>query len=293
MRQAVILLKKKLWALTLSVLPVLALAGVAHTLSAAKDVDAVRLESVSLPVLMYHSLLKDTNHAGSYTLPPTLFETDMRYLQARGYAAVLPSELIGYTQGLCDLPKKPVMITFDDGQYNNYVYATPVLEETGMRAAVSIIGAPTEQFSELKDKSLLYAYLTWAEIREMQESGLYEIGNHSYRLHSLSRGRKGVLRCGGENINEYRDLLTADIGDLQEALYLHCGFAPVLFAYPFGFWDRESELVLKELGFLMTLTCNETINTITRDPESLYLLGRFNRPAGISTEAFMAAAGIS
>ena len=52
-------------------------------------------------------------------------------------------------------------------------------------------------------------------------------------------------------------------------------------------------MILKEMGFQCTLGCEEGVNTVTRDPDCLYQMKRFNRPAGISTGAFMKKAGIT
>ena len=38
---------------------------------------------------------------------------------------------------------------------------------------------------------------------------------------------------------------------------------------------------------VQTTGCEEKCNYITRDPECLFLLGRYNRPSGISTWEFM------
>ena len=63
--------------------------------------------------------------------------------------------------------------------------------------------------------------------------------------------------------------------------------SPVCYTYPFGACSDESESILREMGFLCTLGCEEHRNTITRDPASLYRLGRFNRAAFESTEDFL------
>ncbi|MEG1968483.1 MAG: polysaccharide deacetylase family protein, partial [Clostridia bacterium] len=55
----------------------------------------------------------------------------------------------------------------------------------------------------------------------------------------------------------------------------------------YGFVDQEGERILRELGFCATLSCFERINSITRNPDCLFSLGRYNRPAGISTQRFM------
>ena len=46
------------------------------------------------------------------------------------------------------------------------------------------------------------------------------------------------------------------------------------------------------MGFVAALTCKERVNRLTGDPEQLYDLGRFNRPSGVSTQAFMDRVGL-
>ena len=66
------------------------------------------------------------------------------------------------------------------------------------------------------------------------------------------------------------------------------GFYPVIFTYPFGSVSHESLPVIRECGFLMTLTCREQMNYITREPDCLYGIGRYNRSGLYSTEEYMA-----
>ncbi|MDL2258821.1 polysaccharide deacetylase family protein [Eubacteriales bacterium OttesenSCG-928-K08] len=254
---------------------------------ATSPVAAAAQEGIELPVLLYHSILPGTSNANKYSLTPELFESDMRYLKEHGYEAVLSSDLIAYASCQGDLPQKPVLITFDDGYYNNYLYALPILESYDMKAIISIIGAPAEQFSLVEDLTPSYSYLNWEQINELRATGIIEIGNHTYHLHTQSKGRCGVNRVSGESLGAHREALFADVGGLQAAFSTHCGFEPVAFAYPFGRRDEESHEVLKELGFLVTLTSYERLNTITRDPKCLYNLGRFNRPGGKSTAEYM------
>ena len=58
------------------------------------------------------------------------------------------------------------------------------------------------------------------------------------------------------------------------------------FVYPFGAISDASLPILKELGFQATLTCEEKINYITKDADCLYGLGRYLRPAGMSSEEY-------
>ena len=242
---------------------------------------------IPLPVIMYHSLVQDSRHAGPSAVSPAVFEQDLLYLKELGYETVLPQELIAYVEGRGELPEKPVMITFDDGFYNNLVYALPILEKLDMQAVVSILGFTADYFSENDDKSLIHAYLSWEDIIALQESGRIELGNHSNNLHLIENGRKGVMKKEDESKDTHRQLLLEDIGGLQDKFIEHCSIAPSVFAYPYGMRDGYSEAVLQELGFSVLLTSYERMNYLTRDIDALRRIGRYNRPSGISTYSFM------
>lgn len=250
-------------------------------------------EEVIVPIIMYHSLLKDPARAGDYILSPAMFEADMSYLLDHGYETVVVRDLIDYVDGVGVLPEKPVMITLDDGFYNNLAYALPILERLHMRAVISIVGAYTDRFTETPDPNPNYAYLTWEDVRQLAESGQVELQNHSYDMHGLL-DRKGSARMRGESEERYRKLFVDDTERLQSALREHTGEAPTAYTYPFGNACKEADRYLHELGFRATLTCCEQKNTVRRgDPESLFWLGRFNRASGERSAAFMRRAGIT
>ena len=86
---------------------------------------AATAQGVEVPIVMYHSVLKDESRHGQYVISPAELESDLKYLRDHGYTTILIEDLIAYTQG-GPLPEKPVLLTFDDGYYNNYLYAFPL-----------------------------------------------------------------------------------------------------------------------------------------------------------------------
>lgn len=62
-------------------------------------------DSVKLPVIMYHSLLKDEKLQNDYTVSPTLFENDLKYLAENGYTTVVVKDLTDYVYGKNHCPK--------------------------------------------------------------------------------------------------------------------------------------------------------------------------------------------
>lgn len=241
-------------------------------------------DGVRVPILMYHSVLKDPARQGKYVISPTVLAADLDGLRARGYTAITVSDLLAYVQDGAALPEKPVMITFDDGYYNNYIYAYPLLKQRGMRAVVSIIGSQTALFTDNGQENAYWSHLRLDRLREMQD--VFEVQNHSWNLHEYGE-RRGCLRRRGEDETRYEALLREDTAQTQ-ALLTEAGLpAPTCYTYPFGACSEESEKLLREMGFLCTLGCEERITTVTRDPESLYEMGRFNRAAGESTDSFL------
>lgn len=281
-------IRKALAGAMAAVMAVAASGGLALGVIAAVQADAeAKVEDrIDLPIIMYHGLLKEEKRQGQFIISPNLFEQDLRYLQENGYTTVVIADLIAYVQEGKPLPEKPVMLTFDDGYYNNYLYAFPLLKQYNCKMVLSPIGRYTDEYTQNKDTHANYAHCSWDAVREMMASGLVEFQNHSYNLHSIDSGRKGAKKKAVESLVDYRTLLVEDVMKMQTRMREETGYTPTAFVYPFGAVSSESLPILKELGFQATLICESHINAITRDPECLYGLGRYRRPAKTGSEAF-------
>ena len=241
---------------------------------------------IPVPILMYHSILRDPAKAGKYTVSPSQLESDLIYLNDHGYTTIFVQDLIDYVYQGKELPDKPVILTFDDGYLNNLTYVLPLLEQYDCRATISVVGAYCQRWTDMQDPNPNYAYLTWSDIRTLTQSGRIEIGNHTYDMHALSP-RRGCAQKKGEDDAAYQSVLREDLSHLQQDLWSQSGVTCRVFAYPFGSISKNAQPILEELGFQASLSCSETISHITRDPASLWNLGRFNRPSHVATETFM------
>ena len=242
-------------------------------------------ESATVVILMYHSLLKDPARHGKYVVSPDLFESDLKYLKEHGYSFVGIQELIDFVYSGAPLPKKSIVITFDDGYYNNYLYAYPLLEKYDAKMVISVIGKYTDLYDGEKPNAY-YSHVTWDMINEMLASGRVEIGNHTYSMHTNGE-RRGSKKIKGETDEHYSKILTEDIGKLQAEMFEHTGTYPSVYTYPFGAISNASFGIIADMGFLASLSCAEKPSTVTRgNPESLRCLGRFLRPTKISSADF-------
>ena len=244
------------------------------------------VEYIDLPIIMYHGLLKDKKRLNQYVISVDTFEKDLKYLKEKGYKTIFMKDLIDYVyEGAC-LPEKPIIITFDDGYYNNYLYAYNLEKKYEIKIVISPIGLYTDKYSEIDDKNPLYAHITWDNINDMVESGYVEFQNHSYNMHSNKKGRNGSKKKCKESVKEYKKFFSNDVMKMQNLMKEHIGISPTTFTYPFGAISKESVDILKELGFKATLTSEQKMNKIYKHTDDLYGLYRFLRPNGISTKEY-------
>ena len=274
--------KTTLFAVAVTLVVVLALVMVLVYAPEAVAADKAENEPVYLPVIMYHEV-KYSKH-GKDAISLYELESDLQYLQRNGYNAITVTQLIDYVYHNVPLPPNPIILSFDDGYLNTYLFAYPLMKQYGMCMVLSIIGKDTEEFSKHPSKSIDYAHVTWEQLREMTESGYVEVQNHTYNLHSMGRGRTGCMQDPNESLDDYQLLLAEDVIKLQELLLTQTGQLPNAFAYPYGKASDKTDDILKKLGFRATLSCNYGINVITKDPQVLFGLKRICRCHGTTIQ---------
>ena len=117
--------------------------------------------------LMYHSVDSEKGKGGIFV---DEFEEHIKWIKDKKTFKMEELKGLDYK-----LPKNSILITFDDGYKNNYTLAFPILKKYNMKATIFL----NTKFIEKDD-----AYLNWAEIREMYESGLvdFQLHTHSHQL---------------------------------------------------------------------------------------------------------------
>ncbi len=186
---------------------------------------------VKLSVLMYHHVQEEADAKAKkqtgLTTTPEFFLKHMQYLKDKGYSVVTPSDLAGFFNGTNKIPNKSAMITLDDGYYDNYQYAYPILKQFGFHATVF---TPTGLLNNP-------GYLSWQDMNNMKD--LVSFGNHTWSHHSSSGTKEEQEK---------------EIGMANQQLNEH-GFNSVKsFAYPYGPSSNNAEQVLKEKGYTMAFT---------------------------------------
>lgn len=236
--------------------------------------------SVDVPVIMYHGIAPNGSSENEYLISESRFESDLKWLKDNSYTTIFPSQLVDYVKKNIKLPLKPVILSFDDGFYNNYLYAYPLLNKYNMKAVIALIGIESDQTSDDIYRIPKTCNLSWGEVALMSQSGIIEFANHSYDLHTISKGRKGADRKPGETQEEYRQTLLDDLGKNQEIIKTATGYAPQVFAWPYGAYpiDGSSIPILQEIGFEVSFVSYQHTSTIKQgDPSTLFNMGRYLR----------------
>ena len=125
------------------------------------------LAKQEVPVLCYHRI--SDGRKGDYTVSLSTFSAHMKILADSGYHSISPAQLYDYLVYNKDLPKKPVMITFDDSRAEHFEIAAPVMEKLGFRGVFFIM---TITYNKKN-------YMTTEQISQLAKVG-HTIGLHSW-----------------------------------------------------------------------------------------------------------------
>lgn len=194
------------------------------------------------------------------------------------------------------LPEKPVMITFDDGYTSNAVYAYPVLRELGFHASIFAIGCSIGHDRYYKDTNYsLTPHFGQTEITEMLDSGLISIGSHTYDMHqwppyeTVKPARENMLPLPGESETDYIHAVQTDAAREAETFAAFGIPAPDVIAFPEGAHADLTDVVLRECGYKVTLTTDESrVNTVVVGlPQTLIDLGRMTVLPGMTDEQLL------
>lgn len=195
-----------------------------------------------VPVLMYHEFVttKDLDSGiafDEYAVYADEFESDLKWMQSKGYTTITTNQLIDYIEGKGEMPSKPIIITIDDGKYGVYKRAWPLLKKYGMKASLSIIGYEIDNATAAPDaRSKSEApYCTWQELAEMSKSGNIEIISHTDKQHYFSHdGRTGASTKEGDTLEIFLPIAQKDYVDTARNFKQYFNTTPTSMAYPYS-----------------------------------------------------------
>ena len=196
----------------------------------------------AVPVLTYHGI--DDKNDG-YSVDQRTFAKQMALLRRMGFRSLSIAQYARFLRGdRRGLPRRPVLITFDDGRLDSFRGADRVLQRYGFRATMFVIAgaiSPDNPF-----------YLSWKELRGMEDSGRWDLQEHAGDGHYLvnydAAGHTGPFyafrrytsSAGIEPIADWEQRVVTDIFAGRAALAEHLPrFQPLTFAVPYGNYGQR------------------------------------------------------
>ncbi len=240
----------------------------------------------SVPVLMYHHVRPE---AGMIASTPENFESQLRWLKQEGYKSLSLEEFSEHLEAKDQ--GKAVVITFDDGYLDNWVYAFPLLQKYQFKATIFLVTSwlhhgPVRPVMgqdnipncpEHRECEALIAegrsddvILRWSEVEAMRESGLIE-----FHCHTHTHTRWDLMPEENKNeriqweLEQSRFCLEKELGKVSRHL-----------CWPQGYYDEDYITIAQKNGFSHLYT-TRAFGRNTSDTDSAYIY-RFhvrNRPA--------------
>ncbi|QNH60555.1 polysaccharide deacetylase family protein [Hymenobacter sediminicola] len=212
------------------------------SIPAGKIADAATITArPQVPILCYHQIrdwrAKDSKGAKDYIVPVDAFRKQMQMLADSGYHTILPDQLYAYLTTGAKLPSKPVMLTFDDTDLDQFTVAKPEMEKHGFKGVFFVmtvsLGRPN--------------YMSKAQVKQLSDEG-HVIGSHTWDHHNVKKyqGQDWVTQI--EKPTKTLEEITG-----KDIKY---------FAYPFGLWNPEAIPQLKQRGMVAAFVLAEK-----RDPQ--------------------------
>ncbi len=188
-----------------------------------------------VPVLMYHVI---ADAPASAQLPelyvdPKTFDQQMEALEKQGYAGVSLNQVYDAWFKGGKLPKKPVVVSFDDGYRSQYVYARPELRKLGWPGVLSAIaGRIGQPDAELSNQM----------VQTMVNDG-WELDSHTINHVDVSQASGAQLQ----------DEVAGSRKMLQQRFHQPVNF----FCYPSGRYDDQAIQAVRDAGYLGATTTDE------------------------------------
>ena len=192
-----------------------------------------------VPVLCYHHIYDIPKATREYDVTVAEFKKQMKILHDSGYQTILPDQLYNYLVYGDKLPPKPVMITYDDSDEEQFSIAKPEMDKYGFKGVYFLmtisIGRPR--------------YMNKEQIKQLADEG-HAIASHTWDHHRVDRyeqentiEERGVKKV----VNDWDQQFTKTKKDIEAIT----GKPVVDFAYPFGIWSKEGIPEIRKRGYRM------------------------------------------
>ncbi|MEH0834588.1 poly-beta-1,6-N-acetyl-D-glucosamine N-deacetylase PgaB [Pectobacterium cacticida] len=202
------------------------------------------------------------------------------WLREHGYHPVSVDDILAAGAGGKPLPDRAVLLTFDDGYSSFYHRVYPLLKAYGWPAVLAPVGrwldTPENQPVDFSGVQIpRNHFLTWQQVREMSQSGLIEVGAHTYDLHhGILANPQGNLEPATvtrryfpeskryETRDEYRKRVAHDTDLITKKVTDAAGKKPRVWVWPYGAASGEALSIIKQSGYQLALTLGDGVASV-------------------------------
>lgn len=205
------------------------------------------------------------------------------WLKDNEYTVVSLDDIIAARSGKKPLPEKAVYLTFDDGYRSFYTQIYPLLKLYNYPATFALVTSWIESSESVQYGKILKSpneFLTWDQVREMQDSGLVEIASHSHNLHQGVIGNpQGNSQPAAttrifdgtdyESEQAYQQRIRHDLKTSFELISEHIDVAPRAIVWPYGSYSGQTWEIAQDIGFTQSLVLEKGANTVVDNDEHI------------------------
>lgn len=210
------------------------------------------------PVLVYHSVSDDRSWMENtrLSIPPGVFERQLKYLADNGYKSVPLHEVVAHNAGERALENKTLALTFDDGFLDNWVAVYPLLKKHGFEGTVFVThdfvesGEARPNLDDVKkgranrEDLTWQGYLNWNEIETMDREGTLSAESHTKTHTPLDSGAEAAPSLD-EELAGARRILGERLGQKVSIL-----------CWPYDRYDEKLEEAADRAGYEATTRLN-------------------------------------
>lgn len=191
-----------------------------------------------IKVLMYHRVVREKPRKEPRWMYVTLaeFRRQMKILERLNFTPITFSDYRLWLEKRLTLPRKPIILTFDDGYLDTWELAIPVLKEFGMRAVIFVLGdrhLRSARWDEREGEEPL-PLMNDDQIRAASSWG-FEIGSHGMSHRPLARLDDREIRY--------------EIHDSKRILESLLGEEVCTISYPYGNTDQRVIAETERAGY--------------------------------------------
>ena len=211
-----------------------------------------------LPVLTFHRVVPNEIKQkyfknDQWVASVNNFSMQMKYLKDMGFSVISLDEFYDWYKGKKNVPRKTVVLTFDDGDYEIYHIVMPILKKYNFKATAFLVGSRINETTPDYEKSNVRHYVGEDIINNVKkEYPNLEFQSHSYNLHYM----EGSL-SGGE-LKSFVELKE----DFAKSKQLGFNY----FAYPYGHTSRSLIVAFQESKMKMAFGFRYKQNATKKDP---------------------------